>query len=39
MLEPEDAQRITALDRNQRFCNYANKHGKVCGWTYEQLGW
>ncbi|KAI0723129.1 Aldo/keto reductase [Earliella scabrosa] len=38
-LDPEDVERITALDRNQRVCNYANEHGKVCGWTYEQLGW
>ncbi|KAI0663245.1 Aldo/keto reductase [Cubamyces menziesii] len=38
-LDPEDVKRITALDRNQRLCNYANKYGKVWGWTYEQLGW
>ncbi|CDO71368.1 hypothetical protein BN946_scf184908.g126 [Trametes cinnabarina] len=38
-LEPEDVKRITALDRNQRLCNYANERGKVWGWTYEQLGW
>ncbi|KAI0723128.1 Aldo/keto reductase [Earliella scabrosa] len=38
-LDPEDVKRITALDRNQRHCNYADKNGKVWGWTYEQLGW
>ncbi|KAI0638018.1 Aldo/keto reductase [Trametes polyzona] len=38
-LDPEDVKRITGLDRNQRLCNYANEHGKVEGWTYEQLGW
>ncbi|KAI0368103.1 Aldo/keto reductase [Pilatotrama ljubarskyi] len=38
-LDPEDVKRITALDRNQRLCNYPNKHGKVWGWTMEQLGW
>lgn len=38
-LDPEDVKHITALDRNKRLCNYANEHGKVNGWTYEQLGW
>lgn len=38
-LDPEDVKRITALDRNQRLCNHADKNGKVWGWTYEQLGW
>ncbi|KAI0650272.1 Aldo/keto reductase [Trametes meyenii] len=38
-LNPEDVERITALDRNQRLCNYANEFGKVWGWTYQQLGW
>ena len=38
-LDPEDVKRITALDRNERLCNYADKSGKVGGWTYEQLGW
>ncbi|KAI9001404.1 Aldo/keto reductase [Trametes punicea] len=38
-LDADDVKRITALDRNQRLCNYANERGKVNGWTYEQLGW
>lgn len=38
-LEPDDVKRISALDRNQRLCNYASEAGKVWGWTYEQLGW
>ena len=38
-LDPEDMERISALDRDQRVCNPANERGKVGGWTYEQLGW
>ncbi|ESK84685.1 aado keto reductase [Moniliophthora roreri MCA 2997] len=38
-LSEEDIQKINALDRGQRFCNTADKHGHVWGWTYEQLGW
>lgn len=38
-LNTEDVQKISALDRGKRICNVANEHGKVWGWTYEQLGW
>ena len=38
-LDTEDMERISALDRNQRVCNFASERGKVGGWTYEQLGW
>ncbi|TFK36517.1 reductase AKOR2 [Crucibulum laeve] len=38
-LGAEDVERITALDRGERLCNKADKHGQVYGWTYEQLGW
>ena len=38
-LDMEDMERLSALDRNQRVCNFASERGKVGGWTYEQLGW
>jgi len=38
-LDEEDIKRISGLDKNERLCNKADEHGKVWGWTYEQLGW
>ncbi|KAF8999818.1 NADP-dependent oxidoreductase domain-containing protein [Cyathus striatus] len=38
-LDPEDIEKISKLDRNQRICNKADANGQVYGWTYEQLGW
>ncbi|KAH9844149.1 NADP-dependent oxidoreductase domain-containing protein [Rhodofomes roseus] len=37
-LEPGDVQRISALDRNERYTK-AGPTGKANGWTHEQLGW
>ncbi|KAH9938306.1 NADP-dependent oxidoreductase domain-containing protein [Fomitopsis serialis] len=37
-LDPKDVQRISTLDRNERY-NKAGPTGKVNGWTHEQLGW
>ncbi|KAF8658410.1 hypothetical protein AX16_001963 [Volvariella volvacea WC 439] len=40
VLDAEDVAKISALDRNKRFCNYPDPvHGLVIGWTMEQMGW
>ena len=38
VLEPEDVESISALDRGQRLCNKP-ENGAILGWTVEQLGW
>lgn len=38
-LAAEDAEKISGLDRGLRLCNAPDKHGQVCGWTLEQMGW
>ncbi|KAK0236978.1 NADP-dependent oxidoreductase domain-containing protein [Armillaria nabsnona] len=40
VLDPEDVQRISGLDRNARLCSKtAEVNGTLWDWTYEQLGW
>ncbi|KAI0792286.1 NADP-dependent oxidoreductase domain-containing protein [Abortiporus biennis] len=39
ILEKEDVDTISALDKNQRVGNPPNERNKVWAWTMEQLGW